>query len=247
MRRRLRVARLRLRPHQPAPAGRGGAAAPPAAGVGTTLMVRNLATGADTTFGNVTEYQWQVSDTGRLLAMVISADGQAGNGVHLFNADTSVLRVLESSAADYSGLTWREDSSDLVALKSKTDDKRDGPTQVALAWTSIGQPSERLVALDPTANNTLPATQRIVNTRRPSWLVGPSGSGPMIMLGVADWAEKPAPANAGRGAGRGSAAPAGGGTSPVRPAGRAQLRPRRLRQPPVRSRTSTCGTGMTPP
>jgi hypothetical protein len=54
------------------------------------------ATGADTTFGNDGD-QWQVSDTGRLLAMVISADGQAGNGVHLFNADTSVLRVLESS------------------------------------------------------------------------------------------------------------------------------------------------------
>ena len=132
----------------PAPAGRGGGAAAPASVVGTTLMVRNLATGADTTFGNVSEYAWQPTDDGRLLAMVISADGQAGNGVYVFNAETSVLRALESATADYSSLTWRDDSADLVVLKSKTDDKRDGPTQVALAWLGVGRSSERLIALE---------------------------------------------------------------------------------------------------
>lgn len=156
------------------------------------MIVRDLATGTDTTFGNVLEFAWQPTATGRLLAMVIAADGQAGNGVHLFNADTSVLRVLDGATADYSGLTWRDDSSDLVVLRSKTDDTKDGPTQIALAWTGLGQSSERTFRLDATTGNLLPADRRLVSTRRPSWHQGPAGSGPMIVLGVAEWAAKPA-------------------------------------------------------
>src|SRR5687767_7719433 len=157
-------------PATPPAGGRGGAAGTaPAAAIGTTLMVRDLATGTTTTFGNVTEYAWQPADKGRLLALVISAEGQAGNGIHLYNPATSVLKVLDASAADYSALVWRNDSADLLALRSKNDDKRDGPTQVALAWTSLGQPGERAVTLDA-STGALPITQRLVTFRRPSWL-----------------------------------------------------------------------------
>ena len=187
----------------PAPGGRGGggAGAPAAAAgaVGTTLIVRNLATGADMTFGNVTEYAWQPTDTGRLLAMVIGTDGQAGNGVQIYDPATSILRVLDASATDYSALSWRADSSDLLVLKAKGDEKRDGPSQVVLAWTSVGTQTERLQTLDPAATNALPATQRIVTARRPSWIVGPSGGDQMVLLGIADWPMKPAPAEGGRG------------------------------------------------
>ena len=186
----------------PAPAGRAGGpgAAAPAGPIGGTLIVRNLATGADMTFGNVTEYAWQPADTGRLLAMVISSDGQAGNGVQIYDAATSVLRVLESNAVDYSALVWRDDSADLLVMKSKIDDKRDGPTQIVLAWSGVGTPGERLRTIDPTMNNTLPATQRIVTFRRPSWLAGIRSSGPGVLIGVAEWDMKPAPAGRGGGA-----------------------------------------------
>ncbi len=195
----------------PAPGGGrgGGAAAATAPAIGTTLLVRDLASGATMTFGNVTEYSWQPRDGARLLAMIISADGQAGNGIQVFDAGTSVLRPLESTATDYSALVWRDDSADLVALKAKNDDKRDGPTQLVLAWSGVGTSAEHLQTLDHIAGNMLPPTQRIVTFRRPSWLTGPSGSGPMLLLGVADWATKPTPPESGRGAnaGRGAGAP----------------------------------------
>jgi len=184
--------------------GPGGAA--PAPAIGTTLLVRDLASGTTTTFGNVTEYAWQSSPTGRLLAMIISAEGQAGNGIHLFNPATSVLRVLDSATADYSSLVWRTDSSDLVALRSKVIDTREGPTQIVLAWTSVGQAGERALSFDQTAAGGLPETQRVVTFRRPSWIDAGANSNPMILVGVAAWAEKPAAPAAGRG-GRGAAAP----------------------------------------
>lgn len=193
------------------PAGRAGgpagASATPAAPVGTTLIIRDLATGTETTFGNVSEYAWQPADNGRLLAMTISADGQAGNGIHLYDPATSRLRVLHSSAADYSALVWRDDSSDLVALRSKTSDKHDGPTQVAMAWLSLGQPNEQARTIDPTANAADAMNgRRFVTFRRPAWLDGGTGSGAMVMLGVSDWAAKPTPPAGGRAGGRGAAA-----------------------------------------
>jgi dienelactone hydrolase len=201
-------------PAAPAPApGRGGpGAAAPAAAVGGTLLVRDLSSGATMTFGNVTEYAWQPRDGARLLAMVISADGQAGNGIQVFDASTSILRPLESAAADYSAIVWRDDSSDLVALKAKSDEKRDGPTQLVLAWSGVGTNAEQLRTLDHTAGNILPPTQRIVTFRRPSWLTGPSTAGPMLLIGVADWAMKPAAPENGRGANAGR-----GGTPPAPP------------------------------
>jgi dienelactone hydrolase len=192
-------------PAAPPAGGRGGAPGAPASAIGTTLLVRDLATGNTMTFGNVSEYAWQASDNGRLLAMVISAEGQAGNGIHLYNPATSVLKVLDAGAADYSAITWRNDSADLVALKSKTNDKYDGPTQVVLAWTMLGQAGEKALTLDPTAG-ALPMSKRLVTSRRPSWLDVGANDGAMILLGVADWTPKPPAPEGGRG-GRGAAAP----------------------------------------
>jgi len=171
---------------------------------GVTVLVRDLTSGLDTTFGNVAEMAWQGPTTGDLLAMAVSAEGQAGNGVHLYDAKSFVLRVLDSGAAAFSGLTWRDDSADLVVLRSKTDERREGPTHVALAWRGLGTPSESRATFDPASAPSFPAGMRTVSFRRPSW----SDSGKVVFLGIAKWDDKP-PAPA-RGAGRGAAAPAGG-------------------------------------
>jgi dipeptidyl aminopeptidase/acylaminoacyl peptidase len=164
--------------------------APPAAdgpevenAAGAMVMVRNLATGRDTALGNVSEYSWQdVALKGHLLALAISTEDKTGNGVQIFDTETGALRVLDSSAAVYSGLAWRKDSSDLAALRSITDEKRDGAGNVALAWTNIGALPEAAHKLDSVGEG-----MRIVSSRRPSW----STDGSDIFVGVAAWEEKP--------------------------------------------------------
>jgi dipeptidyl aminopeptidase/acylaminoacyl peptidase len=211
---------IAMKRYAPAPAAGAGAppagpAATPAAPIGTTLLVRHLATGTDTTFGNVTEYSWQAADAGRLLAMTISADGQAGNGVHLFDPATSRLRVLHAGPADYSALVWRNDSADLVALRSKVNDTRDGPTQVVMAWLALGQPSETTRTFDPTANGAqFMNGQRVVTFRRPSWHQGGTADTPMVIVGIAEWAAKPAPPAGGRAGGRAGTAGAAANDKP---------------------------------
>jgi hypothetical protein len=181
---------LAMRRYRPEPDKKpGGDAAPPDSDgpAGSTLIVRQLATGRDTTFGNVAEFAWQ--DKGRLLAVAIATEDKTGNGVQLFDPESGALRVLDSSSSAYSGLAWRKAAADLAVLRSRTDDRHDGPTHVALAWTHLGDANETRRAYDPTADSAFPATLRTVAYRKPSW----SDDGSVVFLGVASWLEAATP------------------------------------------------------
>jgi dipeptidyl aminopeptidase/acylaminoacyl peptidase len=153
---------------------------------GATLILRELATGRDVTFGNVSDIAWQDQKrTGTLLAFTISTTDKTGNGVQVFDTKTGALRTLDSSSAVYSNLAWRKDSTDLAVLKAKTDDKHDGPTQIALSWTGLGG-TESPKVYDPTADTKFPAGMAVSGARRPSW----SEDGKVVYLGLAEWGAK---------------------------------------------------------
>lgn len=164
-------------------AGRGGET--PEEPIGTTLIVRQLSSGRDTTFGNVSQNIWQDAENSHLLAMTISADGKAGNGVHLFNPETTVLRVLDSSSSVYKGLAWRKDAADLAVFKTVTDEKKDGPTHAVLSWTGLGK-SECQLTYDPSSDSSFPVGMRIVPFRQLSW----SDDGQALFFGIAPWEDK---------------------------------------------------------
>ena len=168
-------------PTPPSPRGRVETPDAAADAPGATLVVRDLETGADATFGNVSSYAW--SEASPYLAMTISAEGKTGNGVQVFNPASSQLRVLDSGAAIYKGLAWRKDSDDLAVLKSKADEKFEDDTHILLAWKAL----EHKYTFDPAATAGIPAGQRIVAFRPLSW----SDDGSAIFFGIAEWEAKP--------------------------------------------------------
>src|SRR4029077_7888418 len=154
---------------------------------GATLILRQLASGHDTSFGNVSEFAWQdLPKRGTLLAMTINSEDKTGNGVQLFNSETASVRVLDSSASVYSGLSWRKDGADLAVLHSKSDDHRESATQMALAWTHLGEASEASHTYDPTGDAKFPSGMRTVSFHKPTW----SEDGGTVFLGMAKWEEK---------------------------------------------------------
>jgi acetyl esterase/lipase len=154
---------------------------------GATLILRQLSSGHDTSFGNVSEFAWQdVPKLGTLLAMTINSEDKTGNGVQLFNSETASVRVLDSSASVYSGLSWRKDGADLAVLHSKSDDHRESATQMALAWTHLGEASEASHTYDPTGDAKFPSGMRTVSFHKPTW----SEDGGTVFLGMAKWEEK---------------------------------------------------------
>jgi dipeptidyl aminopeptidase/acylaminoacyl peptidase len=135
---------------------------------GVDLVVRDLAAGTETNFGNVSEYAWQ--DKGSLLAMVVDAEGQAGNGVALFDPASGRLRTLESKATRYESLTWREDDDDLAAMRVRADDKRyKDSTYVVLAWRDLAGKRPAAFVFDPDSTAGFPADMRVVTYAGVRW------------------------------------------------------------------------------
>jgi dipeptidyl aminopeptidase/acylaminoacyl peptidase len=152
---------------------------------GTTLVLRELSTGRDWIFGAVSEATWQ--EDGTLLAMATTGEGNIGNGVQVFDTATNHLRVLDSSSSTYAGLVWREDSAALAALRSESDEARDGPAHVVLVWPDLVESPSAMRVLDAAETAQLGRDQRIVRFRTPRW----SDDGAFLFVGVAPWYVKP--------------------------------------------------------
>jgi dipeptidyl aminopeptidase/acylaminoacyl peptidase len=151
---------------------------------GADLVVRNLQTGRDTAFGNVSEFAWQ--GNADRLAFAVSADSKTGNGVHLFDPTSGNLRVLDSAPSAYSGLSWRKDADDLVVLRSKTEPAREGAAHDVLAWTGIGAGEGRALVFNATPDKGVEPGRRIQGARAPSW----SDDGRRVFVGISEWPEK---------------------------------------------------------
>ena len=154
---------------------------------GTTLIVKELATGRDLTFGSVSELAWQ--HDGTRLAMAITVDGGVGNGLQLLDTATGTVRVLDSSSSSYSGLTWRKDSSALAAFKSISNDTREGPTHALLLWPDLATTPDVVRLLDPSRDGQLAPTLRVTRFRAPRW----SEDGSFVFVGIAPWLAKASP------------------------------------------------------
>lgn len=155
---------------------------------GSDLLVRSLASGAVTSFGNVSDFAWQ--DEGRLLAFTIDAEGKAGNGVQLFDPQSGQLRVLDSGEAAFTGLAWRERDDDLACFRSRADEAFDGDTHLVLAWRDLaaaagGPPAMK--TYDQSIDKSFPADTRIVTARRLQW----AKDGRSLYFGVQEWSRKP--------------------------------------------------------
>ncbi|HEX7052168.1 MAG TPA: prolyl oligopeptidase family serine peptidase [Longimicrobiales bacterium] len=170
---------------------------------GVDLVVRELATGLDTNFGNVSDYAWQ--EGGTLLAMTIDAESNVGNGVLLYDPASGRLRTLDSDTATYIGPVWREDGDDLAVLRVRTDSLHEDETHVVLAWTGLAGEHPQRHVFDPATAEGFPAEMRIVDFRPLHW----AEDGDAVFFGIKEWDRKPAEPDLlakGTGAGDGRAA-----------------------------------------
>lgn len=151
---------------------------------GLDIIVRELATGRHTSLGNVADFRWQ--ERGRLLAMIIDAEGRLGNGIQLYDPATGSLRMLESDTASYTGLTWREGSADLAVMKVRSSADHEGDTHVVIAWRGLERAHAARTEFDPATRAGFPANTRIVDFRSLEW----SKDGGTIFFGIQSWERK---------------------------------------------------------
>ena len=120
---------------KPAPPRPGAPPSPPA----RALLVRNLSTGQDTTFGNVTKFAW--SRQGALIALVVDSPS-ISNSLQVFDPDKGTLRTLNVSDQDYAGLLWRKDSYDLAAARQMKFGDKEDISHTLLSFRNLGDPAK---------------------------------------------------------------------------------------------------------
>ncbi|MDH3272281.1 MAG: prolyl oligopeptidase family serine peptidase [Gemmatimonadota bacterium] len=151
---------------------------PPSDSVGADLMVLEPATGARTIIGHVSGFEWQ--GEGTLLAATLQTSWGSANGTVLYDPEASTLRTLDSSDAEYTALTWREDSSQLAVLRSVDSEGREDSSHDILVWEDPrGSDPVVMAAL----GGAVPAEVRVT----PFSGIGFSQDGRTIFVGVLPW------------------------------------------------------------
>jgi dipeptidyl aminopeptidase/acylaminoacyl peptidase len=144
---------------------------------GSDLILRELATGKELTFGNVSEFAFDKK--GQRLAFVIDAMGQTGNGVELRDMATGTVLSLDNDKANYKGLAWTEKGDGLACLKGKEDKAYEDKLYAVVGFTGFvpapaakGQPAPagiQKVVYDPKDDKTFPQGMTLSPNRSPQW------------------------------------------------------------------------------
>lgn len=167
----------------PGPGADGPSAGPGGARAGTSaptrerpkpsdLLLRELATGAVVTLGNVTEFAFDRS--GRWLAYTVETADQVGNGLHLRDLETARVLVLDSDKAVYERPTWTERGDGLAVLKGVEHKAYKDRLYAVVAFAGFGGELKKVV-YDPAADGSFPKDMTVAATRAPRWTEDLSG------------------------------------------------------------------------
>ena len=140
---------------------------------GSDLILRELATGKELTFGNVSEFAFDKK--GRWMAFIIDAMGMTGNGLQLRNMDNGAVLSLDNDKANYRSLTWTEKGEALACLKGKEDKAYEDKMHSILGFRGFDAAGPDAaaglvkVAYDPKDDKSFPQGMTISPNRPPQW------------------------------------------------------------------------------
>ena len=152
-----------------APPAAGGAPGAAPAGGGASdaadMILYSLTTGSTYNVGNVAEFGFD--RMGNYLAYTIDARDQIGNGVHLRELRSDVVRAIDSENALYRRLAWVDSGNAFAVLRGKPDTVAKDTLFTVLTVTGVGTPTQKKVAFDPSGRQDFPSGMKVAVERAP--------------------------------------------------------------------------------
>lgn len=150
---------------------------------GSDIILKNLKTGTNQLIGNVKEYGF--NDAGTLLAMLIDANENVGNGVHLYDLAKNTVRVLDSDSTDYTGLLWHDEKPALAFLKKRKNEDYKDETYAAYAFKNLDDDGRKFI-FDQRDYQSFPDSMRVVDYRSLRW----ADDAQTLFFGIKHWQQK---------------------------------------------------------
>lgn len=134
---------------------------------GTDLLLYQLNTKKSFNLGNVSEYSFNKSGT--VLAYIIDANGQNGNGIFIRDMKTGLITAIENDKANYKSINWNENGDAFALLKSNKNEKYKEAIFTVIGINKIsGELSNKISFSGLTAKN-FPKAMGISGNGTPYW------------------------------------------------------------------------------
>jgi len=153
---------------------------------GTDLVVRELATGKETTVAEVVEYAW--NKPGTRLAYGVSSKTPENDGAFALEPAAGKTAALLKGLGNYKNLTFDEKGGQLAFTSDRDDYKADKSASKLYYWAP---PAQEAVELAPALARNFPAGMAVSENGRPRF----SKDGGRLFFGIAA-APKPEPKDA---------------------------------------------------
>lgn len=139
----------------------------PTAPKGTDALLYNLQTKKSFNLGNVTEIAF--NKTGDLLAYLVDAGGQNGNGLFLRDMKTGVTTAIDNDKATYKSLNWNEFGTALALLKSNKDEKYKEDVFTVIGVNKINGDLTNKITYNGVTDSAFPKGMGINSNAAPYW------------------------------------------------------------------------------
>lgn len=135
---------------------------------GSDLLLRELASGREVNLGNVSEFAFDRKGT--RLAVLIDAQGQAGNGLLIRDMSSGAVVPLDNDKAVYKSLSWTEKGEALAVLKGREDKGYEDKLWSIVAFSGFQDPKgPRKLVYDPAEDKEFPEGLTVSPNRAPQW------------------------------------------------------------------------------
>lgn len=134
---------------------------------GTDVLLYDLNTKKSFNIGNVSEYAF--NKTGSLLAYLVDANGQNGNGVFLRDMKTGITTALDNDKAIYKSINWNEEGTAFALLKSNKNEKYKEDVFSVIGINKINGDLTNKVVYNSLNDSTFPAGKGVNTNATPYW------------------------------------------------------------------------------
>ena len=145
---------------------------------GSDLLLRDLQEGTTLSFGNVSEYAFDVR--GDFLAYVVDASGKSGNGLYVVSTADGRIRPLSTGPDRFEDLAWSEAAAAVTVLRGETGEAETHRSNSLVVATSIDGERARVRELGPQDLESFPTGFVISELAETRW----TEDGSRILLGL---------------------------------------------------------------
>ena len=126
---------------------------------GNSLLIRNMRSGREISFGNVEDFKWNPEAN---LMLLLVENHKGDNEIQLYDPVTGNIKLLDSHEGEYLSMKWVDASSDAMVVKEIRDEAYEEASHTVLLMKDLDKGQDDLIVFDPHKQGLIPEDMRVM-------------------------------------------------------------------------------------